>query len=60
VAAVIGGSFSRMGYGKRIAIVGAAAAMVQIVGFGVKAACDNNVWLNPCSTPCRWRRSGGA
>ena len=46
LAAVIGGSFSRMGYGKRIASVGAAAAMVQIVGFGVKAACDNDVWLN--------------
>jgi lipopolysaccharide export system permease protein len=46
VAAVIGGSFSRMGYGKRIALVGAAAAMVQILGFGVKAACDNDAWLN--------------
>ena len=46
LAAVIGGSFSRMGYGKRIATVGAAAAMIQIVGFGVKAACDNDVWLN--------------
>ena len=47
VAAVIGGSFSRMGYGRRIAVVGAVAALVQIVGFGVKAACDNDVWLNP-------------
>jgi lipopolysaccharide export system permease protein len=46
LAAVIGGSFSRMGYGKRIAVVGAAAAVVQILGFGVKAACDNDVWLN--------------
>jgi lipopolysaccharide export system permease protein len=46
IAAVIGGSFSRMGYGKRIASVGAAAAVVQILGFGVKAACDNDVWLN--------------
>jgi lipopolysaccharide export system permease protein len=26
--------------------VGAAAVMVQILGFGVKAACDNDVWLN--------------
>jgi len=46
VAAVIGGSFSRMGYGKRIAMVGAAAAFIQILGFGVKAACDNSVGLN--------------
>jgi lipopolysaccharide export system permease protein len=21
--------------------------MIQILGFGVKAACDNDVWLNP-------------
>ncbi|MDB5454931.1 MAG: lptF [Caulobacter sp.] len=46
LAAVIGGSFNRMGYGKRIAAVGAAAAVVRIVGFAVQAACDDNVWFN--------------
>lgn len=46
LAAVIGGTFSRMGYAKRIAAVGAAAAVVRIVGFGVQAACEDSVWLN--------------
>jgi lipopolysaccharide export system permease protein len=46
LAAVLGGSFSRMGYGKRMAAVGAAAAVVRIVGFGVQAACEDGVWLN--------------
>jgi lipopolysaccharide export system permease protein len=46
LAAVIGGSFSRMGYGKRIAAVGAAAAIVRIIGFGVQAACEDSAWLN--------------
>jgi lipopolysaccharide export system permease protein len=46
LAAVIGGQFNRMGYGKRIAAVGAAAAVVRIVGFGVQAACEDNAWLN--------------
>jgi lipopolysaccharide export system permease protein len=46
LAAVIGGSFSRLGYGRRIAITAAAAAVIRIVGFGVQAACDDNAWLN--------------
>lgn len=46
LAAVLGGSFSRMGYGKRIAAVGAAAGVVRIVGFGVQAACEDGAWLN--------------
>lgn len=46
LAAVIGGPFSRMGYGKRIAAVGAAAGIVRIVGFGVQAACEDTPWLN--------------
>jgi len=46
LAAVIGGPFSRMGYGKRIAAVGAAAGVVRIVGFGVQAACEDTPWLN--------------
>jgi lipopolysaccharide export system permease protein len=46
LAAVMGAPFSRLGYGGRIAIVGASAALVRIVGFGVQAACDDQMWLN--------------
>ncbi|PHY20023.1 LPS export ABC transporter permease LptF [Caulobacter sp. BP25] len=46
LAAVIGGPFSRMGYGKRIAAVGAAAGIVRIIGFGVQAACADSPELN--------------
>jgi len=46
LAAVIGGPFSRLGYGRRILLVGAAAAAVRILGFGAQAACESNVWFN--------------
>ena len=46
VSAIIGGGFSRLGYGRRIAVMGAAAALVRIVGFVVQAACEDNAWLN--------------
>lgn len=46
LAAVLGGAFSRMGYGKRIAAVAASALLVRIVGFGVQAACEDDPWLN--------------
>jgi lipopolysaccharide export system permease protein len=46
LAAVIGGSFSRLGYGRRIVAIGAAAAAIRLAGFGVQAACDANAWLN--------------
>lgn len=46
LAAVIGGQFSRLGYGRRIAAIGAAAAVLRILGFAAQAACDDNVWLN--------------
>jgi len=46
LAAVIGSTFSRLGYGRRIAAIGAAAMVVRIVGFAVQAACDDNAWLN--------------
>jgi lipopolysaccharide export system permease protein len=46
LAAVIGGPFSRLGYGRRILAVGAAAGVVRILGFGAQAACDSNVWFN--------------
>ncbi|MEW6596505.1 MAG: LPS export ABC transporter permease LptF [Pseudomonadota bacterium] len=43
---VIGGAFSRVGYGRRIAFVGAGAAVTRIVGFAVQAACGNAPALN--------------
>ena len=46
LAAVIGSTFSRLGYAKRIAAVGAAAMVVRIFGFGIQAACDDSAWLN--------------
>jgi lipopolysaccharide export system permease protein len=46
LSAILGGGFSRLGYGKRIAAMGAAAAMVRIVGFGIQSACDDNAWMN--------------
>jgi lipopolysaccharide export system permease protein len=44
--AIIGGVFSRMGYGRRIAIAGAVAASVRILGFVVQAASEGEPWLN--------------
>lgn len=46
LAAVVGAGFSRLGYGRRIASVGAAAALVRIVGFAVQAAAEDSAWLN--------------
>jgi lipopolysaccharide export system permease protein len=46
LSAILGGGFSRLGYGRRIAAVGAAAAVVRIVGFGVQSACDDSAWMN--------------
>jgi lipopolysaccharide export system permease protein len=46
LAAIIGGGFSRLGYGRRIAIMGGIAAGVRLVGFQVQAACEDNAWLN--------------
>jgi lipopolysaccharide export system permease protein len=46
LSAVLGGNFSRLGYGRRIAIAAGTAAAVRIVGVGVEAVCDDNVWLN--------------
>ena len=43
---VIGGSFSRTGYGRRIAIVAATAVVLRIIGFGAQAACDAAPALN--------------
>ncbi|MEW6019488.1 MAG: LPS export ABC transporter permease LptF [Pseudomonadota bacterium] len=46
LAAIIGGGFDRMGYGRRIGWAGAAAALARILGFVVQAACESNAWLN--------------
>ncbi|WP_309606065.1 LPS export ABC transporter permease LptF [Phenylobacterium sp.] len=46
LSAIIGGGFSRLGYGRRIASIGAAAALVRIVGFVIQAACEQSAWLN--------------
>ena len=44
--AVIGGAFSRLGYGRRIAMIAGVSAFVRILGFAVQAACDDNAALN--------------
>ncbi|HTK35799.1 MAG TPA: LPS export ABC transporter permease LptF [Caulobacteraceae bacterium] len=44
--AVLGGPFSRLGYGRRVARAAMAAAMIRIMGFGVQAACGSNPQLN--------------
>jgi lipopolysaccharide export system permease protein len=46
LAAIIGGGFSRLGYGRRIATMAGLAALTRIIGFVVQAACAGNVWLN--------------
>jgi lipopolysaccharide export system permease protein len=46
LAAVLGGPFSRTGYGQRIAFFSAAAVVIRIVGFGAQAACDGAPALN--------------
>ncbi len=46
LAAIIGGGFSRLGYGRRIAVMGAVAAGVRLVGFLVQSACEDSAWLN--------------
>lgn len=46
LAAVLGGSFSRIGYGRRIAMVAAVATVSRVLGFVAQAASADNVWLN--------------
>lgn len=46
LAAIIGGGFSRLGYGRRIAMMAGFATLTRIAGFVVQAACEDNVWLN--------------
>jgi lipopolysaccharide export system permease protein len=46
LAAILGGGFSRTGYGGRIAVISAIAIAVRILGFVVQAACESEAWLN--------------
>lgn len=46
LAAILGGAFSRTGYGFRIARAAGAFLVVRIVGYGVVAASAWNGWLN--------------
>jgi len=46
LSAIIGGGFSRLGYGRRIAVIGAIAALVRLAGFLVQSACEDSAWLN--------------
>jgi lipopolysaccharide export system permease protein len=46
LGAVLGGNFSRLGYGKRILTAIGVAAVARIAGFGVQAVADDQVWLN--------------
>lgn len=46
LSAIIGGGFSRLGYGRRIAVFGALAVFIRMLGFGVQAACESEAWLN--------------
>ncbi|WP_334163454.1 LPS export ABC transporter permease LptF [Phenylobacterium sp.] len=46
LSAIIGGGFSRLGYARRIATMGAVASVVRILGFVVQAACEDSAWLN--------------
>ena len=46
LAAVIGGGFSRTGYGRRIMVASALAVGVRILGFIVQAASESAAWLN--------------
>jgi lipopolysaccharide export system permease protein len=46
LSAILGGGFSRLGYGRRIAVVAAVAAVVRIAGFQAQAPAEHNVWVN--------------
>jgi lipopolysaccharide export system permease protein len=46
LSAIIGGGFSRLGYGRRMAVTGAVAIVVRILGFVALSAAESNVWIN--------------
>ena len=46
LAGVLGGAFSRLGYGRRIAFAAGAAAVARILGFAFQATAIHTPWLN--------------
>ncbi|HXQ14141.1 MAG TPA: LptF/LptG family permease [Caulobacteraceae bacterium] len=46
LAAVLGGAFSRLGYGARIAVAGGAGLGIRVLGFVAGAAANGNAALN--------------
>jgi lipopolysaccharide export system permease protein len=46
LSAILGGGFSRLGYARRMALIGALAVLVRILGFVAQSASEGNVWLN--------------
>lgn len=46
LSSVLGGSFSRTGYARRIAAAAAIAITVRLLGFAALSACSTNAWLN--------------
>jgi lipopolysaccharide export system permease protein len=46
LAAVIGGSFTRLGYNGRIVAGAAVAASVRLLGFAAQAFATHSVWMN--------------
>ncbi|MFM8819415.1 MAG: LPS export ABC transporter permease LptF [Phenylobacterium sp.] len=44
--AILGGTFSRLGYGRRIALAGGAVAMVRVLGFLSVSLSESDSWLN--------------
>lgn len=46
LAAIIGGEFTRTGYGRRIAVAALAALGVRLLGFGVQSAAADTPWVN--------------
>jgi lipopolysaccharide export system permease protein len=47
LAALLGGEFSRLGFGRRIAFAAATALVVRLLALGISAACVDNPALNP-------------
>ena len=46
LSAIIGGGFSRLGYARRIAMMGGVAIVVRILGFVAQSASERDVWIN--------------
>ena len=46
LSAVVGGQFSRLGYGRRIICASAIAGAARVIAFGAQAACEDEPALN--------------